>query len=64
MKQLTEKQLSEIQSKARSNPNLRIQTVVGVYIECINKARKQGRPTRNLVRRLIKVLEDYPDIRY
>lgn len=60
--QLTEKQLETI--KASSNPNLRVQTVVGVYIECINKARKKGRPTYNLVRRLIKVLEEYPDISY
>ena len=61
---LTEKQLGTIKEKSMSNPNLRIQTVVGVYIECINKARKQGRPTHNLVRRLIRVLNDYPDISY
>ncbi len=61
---LTEKQLGTIKEKSMSNPNLRIQTVVGVYIECINKARKQERPTHNLVRRLIKVLNDYPDISY
>jgi len=50
--------------KSKSNPNLRIQTVVGVYITCINRARKQRRPTHRLVRRLIKVLEEYPDIVY
>ena len=47
--------------KSKSNPNLRIQTIVGSYVEVINKRRKKGRPTGNLVRRLVELLRDYED---
>lgn len=46
-------------NKSKSNPNRRIQTVVGSYVEVINKRRKKGRPTGNLVRRLVEILRDY-----